>query len=126
MQKLFVDTNVIISYLTQRNLEQTLEIVKTFQEANENELQLFITSEVLLEASFVLKRYNLSRQEIAQKLLAVVKSPTFFVSEKDIFIGALELLKDINADLADCLLYVRSRKAGAGVYTFDKDFTKFD
>ena len=113
MQKVLVDTNVILRCLLRDNLEQAKkadEIIKA---------GAWTLPEVLMETSHVLRTfYEVDRKDIAEQLFKVLKR--IEVERPAIMFRAVEIFAETKLDFVDCILAAHHALENAEVFTFDK------
>jgi predicted nucleic-acid-binding protein len=113
-----VDANYILRYLLNDNPEMANIAEQLF--LNE---QVLIANEILAEVVYVLLGvYEISRIDIADKLISLIYCDTIFTDNEPIIIEALTLFKNQNLDFVDCLLCSYSRIDE--VKTFDKKLNR--
>ena len=113
MQKVLVDTNVVLRYLLCDNEEQA-QVAKNLIEGG-----AFLLPEVLMETSHVLRTfYKVDRQNIAAQLLIVLDWVE--MERKDVMIRAVEIFAETHLDFVDCVLAAYHELKNATVFTFDK------
>lgn len=113
MQKVLVDTNVVLRYLLRDNDKQS-PIAKDIIEGG-----AFLIPEVLMETSHVLRSfYNVERKDIAEQLLIILKWVT--MENKPVMIRAVKIFAETHLDFVDCILAAHHGVNGAEVFTFDK------
>jgi predicted nucleic-acid-binding protein len=120
----FVDTSIIIRYLTQDIPEQA-ELARQIIDEHP---QLLVTPVVIAEAAFVLLRiYHIAREAIVDALVALISRDniTVYQIDRDIVIQALWLCRSSGrVSFADAMLWASARSAGADstIYTLDRRF----
>ena len=113
MQKLLVDTNVVLRYLLNDN-EKQAQIAKELIEGGS-----FLLPEVLMETSHVLRTfYEVDRQKISAQLLIVLDLVD--MERKNIMIRAVEIFAETKLDFVDCILVAYRELENVQVFTFDK------
>lgn len=113
-----VDANYILRYLINDNPEMANIAEQLF--LNE---QVFIANEILAEVVYVLLGvYEISKIEIADKLINLVNFDTILTDNQPIIIEALTLFKNQNLDFVDCLLCGYSQIDE--IKTFDKKLNR--
>ena len=113
MQKLLVDTNVVLRYLLNDN-EKQAQIAKELIEGG-----AFLLPEVLMETSHVLRTfYEVDRQKISAQLLIVLDLVD--MERKNIMIRAVEIFAETKLDFVDCILVAYRELENVQVFTFDK------
>lgn len=125
MKKFFVDTNVILRFLLHDNEEYYKKAVSYFEEAKKGKIELNLIPEVLFEMDYVLREvYSLSKQEVVEVSLKLIKSPYLKIMDRSVLIQSLEKYGSISIDLFDIYLYYFSLSKKGSVLSFDKDFAK--
>lgn len=113
MQKILVDTNVILRCLLRDNAEQA----KLADEVIKN--GAWTLPEVLMEVEHVLRSfYNVERKDIAEQLFAALNR--IEVERPKIMFRAVEIFSETHLDFVDCILAAHHGVDGAEVFTFDK------
>ena len=117
MNKLLVDTNVVLRYLLRDNEEQA-QIAKELIEGG-----AFLLPEVLMETSHVLRSfYEVDRQNIATQLLIVLDWVE--MERKAVMIRAVEIFAKTKLDFVDCILVAYHELENVEVFSFDKKLNK--
>ncbi|MBQ6757480.1 MAG: PIN domain-containing protein [Selenomonadaceae bacterium] len=117
MNKLLVDTNVVLRYLLRDNEEQA-QIAKELIEGG-----AFLLPEVLMETSHVLRSfYEVDRQNIATQLLIVLDWVE--MERKAVMIRAVEIFAKTKLDFVDCILVAYHELENVEVFTFDRKLNK--
>ncbi len=127
-ERIYVDTNVFIRYLTDDVPEQAEQSKNLFEQAEEGRYELFICDLVAAEIIYVLESvYKISKKDTAEKLLAIIKLTNVVLENKSIVLEALELYEEKSLDFTDAYLACHTRKSRhRKVFSFDKDFKKID
>lgn len=129
MSTSYLDTNVIIRYLTGDDLEKQAASEKLFQRVRDGELELFVPFVVVDEAVAVLsssKMYGHSWKEVAELLGGLLRERGFRVEEKSVVLEALDLSGLLNVDFVDAVIYVKMRREGSNrVFSYDRHFNRF-
>lgn len=113
-----VDTNYIIRYLVNDNIEMADIAEEILTTKN-----VFISNEILAEVVYVLFGvYQISRVDIANQLLELVGFVNISVSNLKVIKNTLEIFKEKNLDFVDCLLCAYSKEDE--ILTFDKKLNK--
>lgn len=113
MQKVLVDTNVILRCLLRDNPEQA----KIADEVLKN--GAWTLPEVLAEVEHVLRTfYGVDRKDISEQLFKVLKRIEF--ERPDIMRRTVEIYADTRLDFVDCILVAYHGLNGAEIFTFDK------
>jgi predicted nucleic-acid-binding protein len=119
----FLDTSVIVRYLTDDPAEMAEQATRLIESAAE----LRVTETALNETAHVLRRvYGMTREEVVDLLVALLqrKNITFHLLDKAIVIAALLLCRPSGrVSLGDALIWAAARSAApSAVYTFDRRF----
>jgi predicted nucleic-acid-binding protein len=116
-----VDTNVLVRFLVGDDPKQAARAARLFARATADGERLFVPQIVVCELVWVLGHaYEKSRAEIAAGLETVLRARQLAFEEIDQLRAALERFAAGDGDLADWLIWERSRAAGAeAVLTFD-------
>jgi len=114
-----VDTNILVRYLTNDDLNQArlaLEILSKQEE-------IFVAKTVLLEMEWVLRSaYELKRSEIEKSILQILGLPNIVPESPEQIALALQYYQQ-DMDFADALHLAANSKVKR-FYTFDKIFSK--
>ena len=109
-----LDTNMILRYLLNDNLEMAEYAQSVIQSENAK-----ITIEVIAEVVYVLKGvYSVSRQEIRNSLEVFIEEVE--ITEKEVVNCALDTYAKHNLDFVDCVLYAYREVHNYDILTFDK------
>ncbi len=122
MKTYLVDTNAVISYLTDRNPNQQAQILPYFEKAARRECELVIHFNVLTEAVYVLQKvYGVPLKDIHSILNTLQHAEgTRIVSESDLN-GVLSLWPSSVQDFSDAVLADYAQlHPGMTVLTFDE------
>jgi predicted nucleic-acid-binding protein len=117
-----LDTNVLVRFLVEDDVEQTARARDLLQRAIDEQTACFVPDIVLCELVWVLSSaYRISRVEIARHLGTLLRSRNLIFRSTDQIARALAAFRDGRGDFADYLIREDSRTAGCeGVATFDK------
>ena len=117
-----VDTSVLVRFLVGDDPKQQARAVAMFARATAGGERLFVPQIVVCELAWVLGyAYDKSRSEIAAGLSTLLRVRQLTFEEVDQVQAALERFAAGHGDLADWLIWERSRAAGAErVVTFDR------
>lgn len=119
----FLDTNMVIRYLTGQPREQANRAYRIVNEAQE----LLISDVVLVETAHALRtQYQFSREAIIDGLIGFVQRDSVLVYALDkafVLQGLLMCRPSGRVSVADAMLWAAARTAGASaIYTFDQRF----
>ncbi len=125
MRALWVDTNVLLRFLTADPPDLAEQALALIRKAESGELVLRVSTIVAAEMVWVLTSfYKTRKSEIAAQLSALFSAPGIAVEERDIILAALAIMAEKNVDFADALLAEIARAHHEPVVTFDDDFDR--
>ena len=121
-----LDTNVLVRYIMQDDPEQSpkaAELIESLTSENPG----FIAMVSVVELYWVLtSAYELSGQQVAQALDALLRTKQLLVERADQVMRALRVFGTGRADFADCLIECTASGAGcARTMTFDVKASKY-
>lgn len=129
MDQFFLDANVIVRFLANDDDVQSPLAFKIFQKAINEEITLHLTTEVITECCWVLhsKRYNHTKEDIANKLSVMIRSNGIKTANKETVLRALTLYHQGNVDFVDAYLSASAKDSNIGVLTWNtKDFKRLN
>lgn len=121
-----LDTNVLVRYIMQDDPKQSAKATKLI-EALDSDNPGYITMVSVVELYWVLtSSYELTGQQVAQALEAILRTKQFMVERADQVMRALRVFGEGGADLADCLIERSASGAGCDkTMTFDVKASKY-
>jgi len=126
-ERVFADTNLFLRYLTNDIPEQAEAFEKTLRDAAAGRLTLVVSPLVCAEIVWTLESYyRLPKDDIQQKLLAMLNTPGLEIPGGEIVLQAIIWYGDKNVDFIDAYhaAWVASQDISQ-IYTFDrKHFTR--
>ena len=128
-ERAFIDTNLFLRYLTNDIPEKADQVEELLQRAVAGEITLVTTSLVIAEIVWTLASfYGLARQEIGDRILAILNTPGLEVPESDLLIEAATNYAAKNVDFIDAYNVAwMARQQLSTAYTFDcKHFSRFE
>ena len=120
MKKYIVDTNFVLRYLLADNKKQYKRSKVIFDQVRDGRVHAIFEQSVFAEVIFVLTSFYKTPKE------KVVETIHFFLSykgiegDKDVLQHALQLYKNSNLHIVDCILAARSEMTKLPILTFDK------
>lgn len=119
----FLDTNMVIRYLTGQPREQADRADGIINGVR----ALLVSDVVLVETAYVLRtQYRVSREAIIDQLIDLVQRENILVYaiDKDLALQGLRMCRPSGrVSVADAMLWAAARTAGAStIYTFDERF----
>jgi len=120
-----LDTNVLVRYIMQDDPKQSPKATKLV-ESLDGDNPGYITMVSVVELYWVLtSSYELTGQQVAQALEAILRTKQFLVERADQVMRALRVFGDSKADFADCLIERSASGAGCSqTMTFDVGASK--
>ena len=129
MNVAYLDTNVIIRYITGDDPQKQAAAAELFERIERRELEVVIPLPVIDEASYVLasnRNYGLPWNQVADLLSALIRNPGIRVENKALVIEALSIVKANRIDFGDAYIVALMRRTtDAIVYSWDQDFDSF-
>ena len=125
MNFMYLDTNVLVRFVTGEPEKQAQEVAKLVSVAESGKVRLCVLPLVLAEAVYVLNGfYQHPRAKVSAALSHLIGCPGFHSLEQNKMIEALELFSTTKIDFADCYLAASAKIDGVPVVSFDRDFDK--
>lgn len=120
-----LDTNVLIRYFAQDDVEQSTKASQLIESLNESQ-QGFITQIVLIETVWVMQRiFQADRKTVTAIIGNMLLVPGLVLENREAVARAVELFSTTNADFADCLIAKVAEFYGCtDVMTFDQGAVK--
>jgi uncharacterized protein len=120
----FIDTNVLIRYMTNDEVKQAAQAQHLFERVSQGKESITTSEVVIAEVVHILsskKLYNIPRPEIRAHLERFLRLKGLTMSSKHICIRALELYEMTNLDFVDTFIAASvERGKGAYIVSFDK------
>ncbi len=126
MKLAYVDTNILLRFITAAPAEQAVQAKKLFAAAESGKVRLFLDEIILAESVWVLSSfYKFSKMDIKKVLLPILANEGIELrNERDILL-ALTLFADMNVDFVDALVSVHMARNGVlDIVTYDKHFNR--
>jgi predicted nucleic-acid-binding protein len=118
----FADTNLFLRFLTNDVPAQAEAVARLLRRAAEGKVALQTSAFVLAEIVWTLESYyELPRNQIKDKVWAILNTPGLWVEDADLIGRAILLYMDKNVDFIDAYNACWMQKQRLSqVYTFDK------
>lgn len=130
MKPVFIDTNIIIRYLTNDDPVKKQACYALLKQAEENKVSLTTSEAVITEAVYVLaskRHYSLSPEEIRDRLHPVLSIRGLKLDHRRTYLRALELYVVYCFDFDDCLSIAHmERQRLQEMYSYDQDFDRVE
>ena len=123
----FLDTNVIIRYLTGDDEEKAEACYRLFQRASRGEEVLMTCEAIVWEVVYVLASpragYGLNHEEIRARLIPLLTLRGLRIPQKQVYIDALNIYASSSFDFEDALAIAHMQQQGISeIISYDKDF----
>src|SRR2546425_1878469 len=126
MTQPFLDTDVIIRFLTGDDPEKQAAATALFEQVEQGLLTVQAPDTVIADAVYVLsspRLYHLARHDIQEMLATLVRLPQFQVQNRWSVLRALELYASTKLDFGDTLIIASMEQQGSHLlYSYDMDF----
>ena len=123
--KILLDTNVVIRFLTRDNEEYYHKSVEIFRDIESGKTEALLMDFIFAEIIYVLKRiYKYSKNDIASVLKKLLLYKNLYTENKLITFEALEIYAAKNIDFADAMLCAKQKLEGFEIISFDKDIER--
>lgn len=125
MKKHIIDTNCLISYITDRNLKQQKAISHYFNLAFNYNIELIVIANVITEFAYVLTNvYKIENTKVKEIISDLLKTPGIKYEMGYLPINILNLWpKKIN-NYGDAVVAAFGEKHKTEILTFDVNFSK--
>jgi predicted nucleic acid-binding protein len=123
----YLDTNVIIRFLTSDDLPRQEAAAVMFEELSNRRIALKTLHSVFAEAVFVLsskRLYGLSRGRIVELLAPIASLPNLRIAQRPVLLRAFELFGATSLHFVDALLAAAAEGTGGEVCSFDEGFDR--
>lgn len=121
-----VDTDVVVRLLTGDDPVKQRAAEKLFNAVEQGKQWLSAPDTMIADAVYVLtspRLYHLSRQDVRDILVALVRLTNLRIENKSTVMRAIELFGATNLDFGDTMIVASMRHAGiSALYSFDHDF----
>ena len=120
----FVDTNIFLRYFTGSDEKKAKDSFRLLKKIESNEEKVTTSSLVIFETIFTLNSfYKVSRLEIKDLLLPIIRLRGLRLENKEIFKKALEIFSSNKISFADTYNACFMESLGiTEIYSYDEDF----
>lgn len=123
----FLDTNIIIRYITRDDEEKAAASYSLLQRLENNEEVAITSSIVISEAVYVLrsKPYGANKEDVRDWLMPIIELPGLRLQNKPIYARVFDLYCSMNISFGDAFnaAYMEAEDV-TEIYTYDTDFNK--
>ena len=126
----FLDTNVILRYLTRDDEAKAEACYQLFQQVRRGEEELVTCEAIVTEVVYVLSSprapYRLSHEEIRARLVPILTLRGLRLPQKRVYLSALDLYASSPfLDFEDALAVAHMERLGVTeIVSYDKDFDR--
>lgn len=128
MTQPFIDTDVIIRFLTGDDLEKQAAAAALFEQIEQGLLTVVAPDTVIADAVYVLcspRLYHVARNEVRELLAPLVRLPHFRVQNRFCILRALDLYASAKLDFGDTLIIASMEQQNSHIlYSYDMDFDR--
>lgn len=126
MTQAYLDTNVLLRFITNDVPDQAARAEKLFEALERGQVTLILPELVLGEVVWTLQSfYGAAPRAIAEVLVPFLAQERLRIAEKEVALEALTLFAGENTSFADALLAAYARKRGPRrVYSFDRRLSR--
>lgn len=128
-ERMLADTNLFLRYMTNDVPAQADAVEDLLRTAGEGDLILVVTVMTVAEIVWTLESYyDLTREDVHDKILAVLNTPGVEVERGDLVLSAIFWYLEENVDFIDAYTGAWALEEHLdGVYTFDqRHFSRFE
>lgn len=128
----FVDTNIILRYLTSDDETKAEECYELFDQVRQGNTRLFSCEAVITEAVYVLSSrrlsYQLSRAEVRAHPLRILSLEGLTIPNKPIYIRALDIyVAHSQLDIEESIAVAYMERIGVmQIVSYDRDFDRIE
>ncbi len=123
MNNLWLDTNILLRFLTGDPPDMAEKVVAMMQDAQDGKVTLRLSTLVIAETVWVLSSfYKHDKNKIADTLISLLEANGIKADNKSLAVRALTQMSATNVDFTDAYLAETARAAGEPVCSFDRDF----
>jgi predicted nucleic acid-binding protein len=124
MEKIFVDTNLFLRYLTKDDPAKYDRCRELFKKTVEGKVFLFTSEMVIAELIWtLLSYYKVPKAEVIEKVSIIISTPNLHLPDKAIIADSLILYSQKNIDFIDAYNALFMKFHGLGkIYSYDEDF----
>lgn len=128
----FLDTNIIIRFLTRDDEPKADACYQLFQRVKQGEEEVFACEAMVTEVAYVLTSsrtpYGLSHAEVKDRLLPILTLRGVRLPHKRVCLRALDIYASVpGLDLEDAMAVAHMEQQGVTeIYSYDRDFDRVD
>lgn len=123
--KVLLDTNILVRFLTRDHEEYYIKSVEIFNQIEAGKMDAMLLDFILAEIVYVLRRvYKVEKEKISWLLKKILMYEHIYMNNQLIAFEALDIYANKNIDFADAMLCAKKNLEGYEVISFDKDIKK--
>ncbi|MGD2091947.1 MAG: PIN domain-containing protein [Candidatus Aminicenantes bacterium] len=128
MKAIFIDTNILLRYLTGDDPEKYEKCRDLFKRALEKKIFLLTSDMVIAELIWTLGSfYKVPKEEIIEKITIIINTPNLKIPNKKLISDILVLFSQKNIDYIDAYNAVfMKHNSCAQIFSYDKDFDRIE
>lgn len=127
MTTAWLDTNVVVRFLTRNPADLAERADRLFAKAQAGEIALRLTPMVVAEIVWVLRKvYRREMVEIVAGMSALLQADGILTDQRDTLLEALDLTLDKRVAFPDAFVAVSARQADEPVCSFDRGFERLN
>ncbi len=125
-ERLFVDTNVFLRFLTRDDPRKAAQARALFQDAVDGRVTLLTSLMVIAEIVWTLESfYELDKQDIATKVAMILNTPHLECPESELILSALDFYATRNVDFIDAYhAFLLKAQGLSRIATYDRKHFK--
>jgi predicted nucleic-acid-binding protein len=125
VKRYIIDTNALISFVTDRNPEQQEKIAPLFESAARLKAMILCHQHVLTEFIYVMDRvYRIPKDEIGGMVASLIEMPGIEIVQEINFATVLSFWPNLIPDFGDAVIAsIGMSRRGSVIVTFDRKFT---
>ncbi len=125
----FIDTDVIIRFLTGDDLTKQAQAAALFERVRDGQIEIAAPDTVIADAVYVLsspRLYHLPHDHVRDLLAPLVRLPGFKLRNRRTVLRALDLYTSANIGFGDAMIVASMEQSGSQiVYSYDVHFERF-
>lgn len=125
MRTYLADTNIIIRYLIADDEEFFIKAKEIFDKTKDGQIHLIIETYIFTEVIYVLSSfYKVPKNKIVETMKELIAYRGVITKHEQI-VKALEIYKNTNMHIVDCLLVAEAKIKQYAIASFDQELNSF-
>jgi predicted nucleic-acid-binding protein len=122
MDRIIIDTNLIVRYLVNDHHDHYEIARKFFELVRAGKIKALLEQSVFTETIFVLaKIYEVPKDKIKDSLIGLLEYKGIYNLDKEILVEALDIYVTTNLHIVDCIIIARAEIEKIAIKTFDQE-----